>query len=117
MAKKKKAKPDTDPNPKTILVVVQEGGTTTELYASSYDKEKHAVDAIRGHNKATYNAYGPYLVPEKLTKALMKVEGAEGEFLELIETIAADAAIHKFAEVEADEDDGDDEEEDDEDDE
>jgi hypothetical protein len=81
----------------TLYIAVQMGGTRGEWYASTYDKESFARSAIRGHIKATYDAIGPFEIPEALARALQTVEGAEGQFIDLIGDVCADAARENFS--------------------
>lgn len=45
---------------KTIQIVMQQGGSSSEFYASSYNTVKQAERAIESHEKASYNAAGPF---------------------------------------------------------
>jgi hypothetical protein len=50
------------PRASTIYLVVQEGGSTGEYYPTLYNSEPAARRAIAGHQRASYNAYGPIAV-------------------------------------------------------
>lgn len=50
------------PAARTIWLVIQEGGTSGEHYASFYNTAPQANAAIRSHQKASYNCFGPFPV-------------------------------------------------------
>jgi Fe-S cluster assembly iron-binding protein IscA len=93
---KKKAKKKKVKKTATVHLVVQEGGCSNELYACSYEDEEDALDAIKGHNEASYNAYGPYHVEESLVKAL-DAKDVWGELFGLIEEVGGDVAFKSYA--------------------
>lgn len=74
-------------------MVVQQGGSSFEWYASTYDYRHEAVDAIKGHRKATYNAIGPFKIPAALAKAILADQGAECDLNEFIGDICAAATL------------------------
>lgn len=49
-------------DPEYIWIVVQQGGSSSEFYASSYNSENLAKAAMEGHARATYASIGPYKV-------------------------------------------------------
>jgi hypothetical protein len=75
-------KPRTPPR---LQLVVQEGGSSIEFYATFYNTTKQAERAIRSHHHATYNAFGPFEVPVTSVtpdgEALVK----ESDVIQLIE--------------------------------
>lgn len=78
------------PNIEPIFIVVQQGGSSFEWYASSYDNREAADSAILGHKQASYNSIGPYAVSQPLD---------EGNILALIESACRDAATQTYSEV------------------
>jgi hypothetical protein len=68
---------------KTIYVVLQEGGSSIECYASSYDNQDDALDAMIGHAKATYRSAGPFAVDVHEIDGKTYIE--EGDALALAE--------------------------------
>ena len=51
------------PKPKTMLVVVQEGGSTGELYAHGFTRRREADRFRRSCARASYRATEPVEVP------------------------------------------------------
>lgn len=90
MAKKKAKKKKVKRQPAKIFVVLQEGGTSTEWYATAYDDVEEADAAIEGHREATYDAIGPFEFTNPKNGKL------EGEILELLQTVAAAAVSHSI---------------------
>lgn len=92
--------------PKTALafVVMQLGGASNEWYAHGFDSLEEAEGAIVDIKKHTYDATDPFSVPVRLAEALRLVEGAEGEFYELLEDISVAVSMREFSELEPDED-------------
>jgi len=83
-----------------MWIVIQEGGSLSEVYASSYNTEQEACNAIFGHWNASYNTYGPYQVPPALVSALRAASPeAEVSLLDLIFMIASEAAVHQYTEA------------------
>jgi hypothetical protein len=86
----------------TIQLIVQQGGSSCEWYSVSYDGVEDAEHAIRGFKAHTYNAIGPFPVPEKLAEAFRAVPGSECEFLSLLDEVLVAATSRKFSEIEPD---------------
>lgn len=82
---------------KTLFLVVQQGGSTGEWYAATYDYRRDAKDAIRGHRKATYDAIGPFEISAELAKAFLSNSEAESEFGALVNDICRAVATDDFA--------------------
>lgn len=99
---------EADERPEKMYLVVQQGGSTGEWYASLYNDVEAANEAIIGHKKATYNAIGPYELSPALTKALLTDGQAESDLIELLGDVCGDAATENFSELEVPE--GEDEE-------
>jgi hypothetical protein len=74
-----------------IEVVIQEGGSSQEFYAMTYDTEELAQQAIDGHAASSYNAFGPYKVPAGTCM--------EQSLLKVIERAMSDAVAGNYAEV------------------
>ena len=72
-----------------MFLVIQQGGLSTELYASVYDTQEEAEEAKRGHQEATYNATDPIEVPSALAAAICDKPEAECALAELIDEAAA----------------------------
>ncbi len=82
---------------KTLFLVVQQGGSTGEWYASTYNYREDAVDAIEGHAKATYHSVGPFEIPAELTKAFLHDARAETQFNGLVNEVCRAVATKDFA--------------------
>jgi hypothetical protein len=84
----------------TIQLIVQQGGSSCEWYSASYDSVENAEDAIRGIKAHTYDAIGPFEVPEELVAAFRAVPGSEGAFLSLLDDVLVAATMREFSKVE-----------------
>ena len=80
-----------------LYLVVQQGGSTSEMYASTYDSAAAAAESVKCHAKASYNALGPFEISPILAKALLSVEGAEAELIKLAEELCTKAIMKDFA--------------------
>ena len=67
---------------KTYYLVVQEGGTEAEQYATLYSTDREAQAAIKRHNRASYNACGPFCVPLDINDCIKVVD-----FLDIISAV------------------------------
>lgn len=67
-------------------LVLQQGGGTSEWYATTYNSVKDADKAVRSHEEATYTA-ASFTVPPALAKALASSETAECQFNELLNNV------------------------------
>ncbi len=68
--------------PKTMLVVVQEGGSTDEFYAHAFSRRRDAAGFRRSCAKAAYRATEPVEVPAGTdVNALQLVLSAVGDDL------------------------------------
>lgn len=71
-----------------IYVVVQEGGSSTEAYATSYNTKAQGLAAVRAHAKASYRTMGPFEVTAYTRKGTQTfIE--EADVLELVERVRA----------------------------
>lgn len=89
-----------------INLVLQEGGSTGEWYASSHPTTEAAENAIRSMKAASYNAIGPIRPGESLEKFL-SIHGdnsAVEEFYTIIEDVAMAVATRNFSTLEPKED-------------
>jgi len=68
-----------------IHLVVQEGGSTGEVYVHPYDTLRQARSNIKGCEKASYRTVGPITLPKALTKALVADGTVEAEFYRVLE--------------------------------
>lgn len=72
-------------NTKTIYIVIQEGGSSIEAYATSYDTKDDALDAMVDHATATYRSAGPF--PVTIHQDGQKCYIAEPDVLELLNVV------------------------------
>lgn len=74
----------------TLYLVLQEGGSSVEHYATLYNTERKALAAGRGHRRATYSATDPipvvthfdqegkaFIAEDALTELAEAIRGAE----------------------------------------
>ena len=73
--------------PRNIFLVVQEGGSSTEMYVHTHDTKRQARADRRSCAKAAYRTSEPIKVPEVLTRILNDFPGAEVEFYEVLKTV------------------------------
>ena len=71
---------------KKLYAVIQQGGSTHEFYASTYNTPRQAERAKRGHERASYNAIGPFEF--EVIQADGGVFIAEDHLIELLESVA-----------------------------
>ena len=57
----------THPTIAPIYLVLQQGGSSGEWYATTYDTKKAAKAAVASHRRATYTSAGPFKLPAGLT--------------------------------------------------
>lgn len=79
---------------KKIHLVVQEGGTRSEIYLQAHDTLKDVRDSLKGCEEAAYRTVGPITLPAELTKTLLANEKAKQEFCETVEEILQRTAAH-----------------------
>lgn len=72
-------------------LVIQQGGSSTEFYATAYNSHKEAARAVKGHEEASYNAF-EVEIPPALAKALGADALAEAEFIAIAQVIARKVA-------------------------
>jgi hypothetical protein len=72
-------------SPDQIFIVIQEGGSSIEAYASSYSRERDATNAMRGHTKASYRSAGPFAVKCREIEGKTYIE--EQDMLALLDEI------------------------------
>jgi hypothetical protein len=77
--------------PTELFVVIQEGGSTGELYTHAFDNLPDANGYIARCDEASYRTSGPIPLPDVLTKALLKTPGAELEFYSFLQTALREA--------------------------
>lgn len=82
---------------KTLQLVIQQGGSTRELYAETYSSPKAAQERLQSIGKSSYKAFGPFEIPKKLAKAIQSVPGAEQDIIKLIEAVAEKVIVQEFA--------------------
>lgn len=79
-------KTSTPKTPKNLYLVIQQGGSSKELYVHPHNTIKEARADMKSCGKASYNTVGPIEVPQALTKILLKDKDAEGDLWTLLET-------------------------------
>lgn len=83
---------------KTLQLVIQQGGSTRELYAETYSSPAHAQKRIKDINGGSYKAFGPFEIPANLAKAIQKTSNAEQDLIKLIEAVSEKVIVQEFAE-------------------
>lgn len=79
---------------KTVWVVLQEGGSSTEAFASSFDSKQDAEAAMLEHAKATYRSAGPFELDGVEIAGKLYIE--EGDALALAEQTAVIGAMQEY---------------------
>lgn len=105
----KKARAALWPSPPSDgFVVVQQGGSSGEWYASCYDTVAAAKSAIAAIKADTYDATDPFAIPPAMAAAFrggeaefVDLRGAEAEFLELLNRICRAVSTGEFSEIAA----------------
>ena len=77
---------------KKLFLVIQEGGSTGEVYLHPHGSVEEAKDDMESCNEAAYRTVGPIEVPPALTKLLLGDAKAEEEFYTIAETLLRAAA-------------------------
>lgn len=72
---------------KKLYTVVQEGGTSSELYVNGYDTKRDADAFIKSASESSYNTIGPIEVPQPLADLLRANKEAEEAFYEYLQTL------------------------------
>lgn len=72
---------------KKIILVIQEGGSSTEMYVHAHENLKQARADRRSCAKAAYRTSELIKVPEALSLVLQDFPGAEAEFYRLLEEV------------------------------
>ena len=72
---------------KKIHVVIQEGGSTREVYAHAYNTLKQARAMVKSCAEASYNTAGPITLPPYLTETLLKSVALEIEFYKFLDDV------------------------------
>jgi hypothetical protein len=75
-----------------ILLVIQEGGSTGEVYVHAHKNVKDARADMKSCGEAAYRTVGPIEIPKALTEALSKNNAAEQEFYDTLENILRSVA-------------------------
>lgn len=78
----------------------QQGGSSKEWYLHLYDSQADAEAGIREIKGASYDACGPYKVPEALAAAILNTPGAEAEFVEFVDSLVTDTLDENFSDLE-----------------
>lgn len=79
---------------RTVYIVIQEGGSSTEAYPTSFNTMKAAERARRSHSRATYRSSGPIeaTVYEHEGRAFIE----EGDVMELMGRAAVIGARQEY---------------------
>jgi len=72
---------------KNIVLVIQEGGSSTEMYVHAHENIRQANADRKSCAKGSYRTSEPIKVPEALSRVLQDFPGAEVEFYQLLETV------------------------------
>lgn len=71
---------------KKIHLVIQEGGSSSELYVHAHNTLREATKDMNDCDvNGAYRTVGPITLPKDLTKVLMANPNAETEFYEVVE--------------------------------
>jgi len=70
-----------------LYVVIQEGGTSRELYVHAFDSLKEARVDIKGCQKASYRTAGPIKLDPELSARLLADKTLEGLFYSQLKTV------------------------------
>jgi len=79
-------------NKSSLYLIVQQGGSTGEWYASTYDGRRDAEKAITAIQNASYDAIGPYEISAELATLLRQHSSAETQLIELLNAVCSDVA-------------------------
>jgi hypothetical protein len=86
-------KSSTPKQPKNLYLVIQQGGSSTEMYVHPHNSLKEAKADKKSCAKASYNTSEPIVIPESLSGLITAMnKDTEGELWELLETVARNAA-------------------------
>lgn len=72
---------------KKIVLIIQEGGSSTEMYVHAHENLKQARADRRSCARAAYRTSEPIKVPEALSRVLQDFPGAEVEFYKVLEDV------------------------------
>ena len=75
-----------------LYVVIQEGGTSQELYVHAFDSLKKAQDNVKSCQEASYRTAGPIKLDPELTARLLADKELEGIFYSQLKTVLEAAA-------------------------
>lgn len=90
---KKTSTPKTLKQPKNLYMVIQQGGSSTEMYIHPHNTLREACADIKSCAKASYNTSGPIKIPGSLSTLITAMnKDTEGELWVLLEIIARAAA-------------------------
>ena len=70
---------------KKLYLVIQQGGSSSELYVHPHNTLKEARTDMKSCAEAAYNTAGPIEIPQALTKSLLKDKDAERDFYKVLE--------------------------------
>lgn len=78
---------------KKLYLIIQQGGSSTEMYVHPHNSLKEAKADIKSCGKASYNTTEPIEIPEGLSGLITAMnKGTEGDLWVLLETVARAAA-------------------------
>lgn len=77
---------------KNIYLVLQQGGSSTEMYVHACETLKEARENIKGCEEGAYHTSAPIPVPAALKKVLLANPKAEQQFYSLLEDCVGQAA-------------------------
>jgi len=78
---------------KKLYLIIQQGGSSTEMYVHVHNTLKEAKTDIRSCGKASYNTSEPIEIPESLSGLITAMnKDTEGDLWVLLETVARAAA-------------------------
>jgi len=70
-----------------LYVVIQEGGTSRELYVHAFDSLKKAQDNVKSCQEASYRTFGPIKLDPELSARLLADKTLEGLFYSQLKTV------------------------------
>jgi len=86
---KKSSTPKTPKQSKNLYLVIQQGGSSSELYVHPHDTRKEAKADMKSCAEASYNTVGPIEIPASLSGLITAMnKDTEGELWVLLETVA-----------------------------
>ena len=77
-----------------IFIVLQEGGSSSEVYVHAHETEEEALKDMESCEEAAYQVQGPYQVPQPLADVLLSNSTVEKQFWTLLDNICK--AVKEF---------------------